>query len=191
MSENSAIFKYDEYGNTREIYVYTSGLDLHANPFINRGTAFTRDERQRLGLTAMMPPAVRSLEEQVENSRVKVEAKGSDIERFVYIRSLFDRNVTLAHALIKSDISRYMSLIYTPTVGYACQQYSSMFRSANGLHFHPGNIDQAENVLRRFQQRDIRVAVVTDNQGILGLGDQGVGGIAMPAPWVYNISFPR
>jgi malate dehydrogenase (oxaloacetate-decarboxylating) len=179
MSENSAMFKYDEYGNTREIYVYSSGLNLHADPFVNRGTAFTDDERQRLGLIAMLPPAVRSLEEQVENSRVKVEDKESDIERFVYIRSLFDRNVTLAHALIKSDISRYMSIIYTPTVGYACQQYSSMFRSANGLHFHPGNIDQAENVLRRFQQRDIRVAVVTDNHGILGLGDQGAGGIAI------------
>jgi malate dehydrogenase (oxaloacetate-decarboxylating) len=179
MSENSALFKYDEYGNTREIYVYAGGMSLHADPFINRGTAFTDDERQRLGLVAMLPPAVRSLEQQVENSRVKVEAKESDIERFVYIRSLFDRNVTLAHALIRSDISRYMSIIYTPTVGYACQQYSSMFRSANGLHFHPGNIDQAENVLRRFQQRDIRVAVVTDNQGILGLGDQGAGGIAI------------
>ena len=179
MSENSALFKYDEYGNTREIYVYASGLGLHSEPFINRGTAFTKDERQRLGLTAMLPPAVRSLEEQVENSRFKVEAKESDIERFVYIRALFDRNVTLAHALIRSDISRYMSIIYTPTVGDACRHYSSMFRSANGLHFHPGNIDQAENVLRRFQQRDIRVAVVTDNQGILGLGDQGAGGIAI------------
>ncbi len=179
MPGNSAMFKYDEYGNTREIYVYVSGMGLHSDSFINRGTAFTIDERQRLGLIAMLPPAVRSLEEQVENSRIKVEDKRSDIERFVYIRSLFDRNVTLAHALIKSDISRYMSIIYTPTVGHACQQYSSMFRSANGLHFHPGNIDQAENVLRRFQQRDIRVAVVTDNQGILGLGDQGAGGIAI------------
>ena len=179
MSENAAMFKYDEYGNTREIYVYTSGSGLHGNSFINKGTAFTQDERLRLGLTAMLPPSVRSLEEQVANSRVKVHDKDSDIERFIYIRSLFDRNVTLAHALIKSDIGRYMSIIYTPTVGLACQNYSSMFRSANGLHFFPGNIDHAEDVLRRFQQRDIRVAVVTDNQGILGIGDQGAGGIAI------------
>ena len=179
MSENSAMFKYDEYGNTREIYVYASGSGLHGNAFINKGTAFTRDERVRLGLTAMLPPSVRSLEGQVANSRVKVQEKDSDLERFIYIRSLFDRNVTLAHALIKSDISRYMSIIYTPTVGLACQNYSSMFRSANGLHFFPGNIDHAENVLRRFQQRDIRVSVVTDNQGILGIGDQGAGGIAI------------
>ncbi|MCI5223931.1 MAG: NAD-dependent malic enzyme, partial [Candidatus Electrothrix sp. AR4] len=111
MSDNSAMFKYDEYGNTREIYVYSSGLGLHGNPFINKGTAFTKDERLRLGLIAMLPPAVRSLEEQVENSRAKVKDKSSDIERFVYIRALFDRNVTLAHALIQSDISRYMSII--------------------------------------------------------------------------------
>lgn len=179
MSENSAMFKYDEYGNTREVYVYDSGSSLHANSFINKGTAFTYEERRRFGLTAMLPPSVRSLETQVENSRIKVTNKDSDIERFIYIRSLFDRNVTLAHALIKSDIARYMSIIYTPTVGLACQQYSSMFRSANGLHFYPGNIDYAEDVLRRFQQRDIRVAVVTDNQGILGIGDQGAGGIAI------------
>ncbi len=179
MSENSAQFKYDEYGNTREIYVYSSGSELHGNAFINKGTAFTWDERLRLGLVAMLPPSVRTLEEQVANSRLKVQNKESDIERFIYIRSLFDRNVALAHALIKSDIARNMSIIYTPTVGLACQNYSSMFRSANGLHFYPGNIDHAEDVLRRFQQRDIRVAVVTDNQGILGIGDQGAGGIAI------------
>lgn len=179
MSENSAIFKYDEYGNTREIYVYDSGLGIHTNAFVNKGTAFTFDERRRLGLIAMLPPATRNLEQQVENSRYKVANKENDIERFIYIRSLFDRNVTLAHALIRSDIARYMSIIYTPTVALACQHYSSMFRSANGLHFYPGNIEYAEDVLRRFQQRDIRVAVVTDNQGILGIGDQGAGGIAI------------
>ncbi|MDW7774108.1 MAG: NAD-dependent malic enzyme [Desulfobulbaceae bacterium] len=179
MSEHSYLLKYDEYGNTREIFVYSSGLDLHGNSFVNKGTAFTREERDNLGLTGMLPPSIRSLEQQVENSRVKVEAKENDIERFIYIRSLFDRNVTLAHALIKSDIARYMSIIYTPTVGLACQNYSSMFRSAAGLHFFPDNIDRAEDVLRRFLHRDIRVAVVTDNQGILGIGDQGAGGIAI------------
>ena len=173
------MLKYDKYGNTREIYVYSSGLNVHANSYINKGTAFTREERDKLGLTGMLPPTIRSLGKQVENSNVKVGDKANDIERFIYIRSLFDRNVTLAHALIKSDIARNMSIIYTPTVGLACQHYSSMFRSANGLHFFPDNIDRAEDVLRRFMHRDIRVAVVTDNQGILGIGDQGAGGIAI------------
>lgn len=179
MSGHSYVLKFDEYGNTREVYVYGGGSAVVGNSFINKGTAFTHDERDCLGLTGMLPPSVRGRDKQVENSRIKVEDKQSDLERFVYIRSLFDRNVTLAHALIQSDIARYMSIIYTPTVGLACQHYSSMFRSANGLHFYPGNINRAEDVLRRFLHRDIRVAVVTDNHGILGIGDQGAGGIAI------------
>ncbi len=179
MSGQSYALKFDEYGNTREFFVYSSGTGISGNSFINKGTAFSEEERDRLGLTGLFPPAVRNLDKQVENSRGKVEKKVDDIERFIYIRSLFDRNVTLAHALIRSDIARYMSIIYTPTVGLACRHYSSMFRSANGIHFYPGNIDRAEDVLRRFLHRDIRVAVVTDNQGILGIGDQGAGGIAI------------
>ena len=179
MSGQSYMLKYDEYGNTKEIYVYGSGTSIVSNSFINKGTAFAVEERRALGLTGMLPPSVRGLDKQVVNSKDKVEDKQSDLERFIYIRSLFDRNVTLAHALIKSEIAKNMSIIYTPTVGLACQHYSSMFRSANGLHFYPGNIDRAEDVLRRFLHRDVRVAVVTDNQGILGIGDQGAGGIAI------------
>ena len=179
MSESLYGFRYDEYGNTREILVSVSGPVISSIAFINKGTAFTRAERRRLGLEAALPPAVRTLEHQVENARATVNAKADPIEKFTYIRSLFDRNVTLAHALIKSDIERLMGIIYTPTVGLAVQNYSSMFRQANGLHFYPGNIDHAEDVLRRYRHRDIRVAVVTDNQGILGIGDQGAGGIAI------------
>lgn len=179
MSENQYGFKYDEYGNTREILVYASGTALHGISYVNKGTAFNRAERKRLGLEAALPPSVRSLEHQIENSLIKVKSKEQPIEKFIYLRSLFDRNVALAHATIKSDIEHLMGIIYTPTVGLAVQQYSSMFRQANGLHFYPGNIDQAEDILRRYLHRDIRVAVVTDNQGILGIGDQGAGGIAI------------
>ncbi len=179
MSENQYGFKYDEYGNTREILVYASGASVHSISYVNKGTAFNLAERKRLGLEAALPPAVRSLEHQVENSLIKVGSKDKPIEKFIYLRSLFDRNVVLAHATIKSDIEKLMGIIYTPTVGLAVQKYSSMFRQANGLHFYPGNIDQAEDILRRYLHRDIRVAVVTDNQGILGIGDQGAGGIAI------------
>ncbi len=179
MSENQYGFKYDEYGNTREILVYSSGVAVHSISYVNKGTAFSLAERKRLGLEAALPPAVRSMEHQVENSLIKVNSKDKPLEKFIYLRSLFDRNVVLAHALIKSDIENLMGIIYTPTVALAVQQYSSMFRQANGLHFYPGNIDQAENILRRYLHRDIRVAVVTDNQGILGIGDQGAGGIAI------------
>ncbi len=179
MSTNLYRFKYDEYGNTREIVVYASGSAARSCSYINKGTAFSLEERKALGLEATLPPGVRTLDEQVENSRLKMHEKVDDIEKFIFIRSMFDRNTTLAHAVIKSDIKNYIKIIYTPTIGLAVQKYSSMFRQANGLHFYPGNIDRAEDILRRSVHRDIRVAVVTDNQGILGIGDQGAGGIAV------------
>lgn len=172
-------FEYDEYGNTRRIRVYARGVDVQGNQYTNKGTSFTEEERQALLLSGILPPAVRSMRSQVDNSLAVFNAKASPLEQFIYVRSLFDRNVTLAHALIATDIERLMPIIYTPTVGLACRQYSSMFRRANGLHFYPGNIDEAEAILERYGHRDIRVAVVTDNQGILGIGDQGAGGIAI------------
>jgi malate dehydrogenase (oxaloacetate-decarboxylating) len=179
MAANLYRFKYDEYGNTREIISYASGASACSCSYLNKGTAFNNKEREQLDLQAALPPGSRDLEAQIESSKIKVNDKVDDIEKYIFIRSLFDRNVTLAHALIKSDIEYYMKLIYTPTIGMAVQKYSSMFRQANGLHFYPGNIDRAEEILRRFSHRDIRVAVVTDNQGVLGIGDQGVGGIAV------------
>ncbi len=179
MPAKSYTFVYDEYGNTREIKVNTRGIGVHNNNYVNKGTAFSETERRDLGMDGSFPPAVRPLAQQVKNSLGKVLKKEDDIERYIYMRSLFDRNVTLAHAAIATDIPRFMEIIYTPTVGLACQQYSSLFRSANGVHIYPGNIDNAEKILRSYGHRDIRVAVVTDNQGILGLGDQGAGGIAI------------
>lgn len=171
--------KYDEYGNTRDIVVYATGSAVVSSNYTNKSTAFSTKEREDFGLQGILPPGFRDLDEQVENCKAKLELIEDDVDKFVFIRSLFDRNVTLAHALIKSDLQKYMGIIYTPTVGIAVQRYSTMFQQSNGLHFSPENIDRAEDILRRFIHRDIRVAVVTDNQGILGLGDQGVGGIAI------------
>ncbi|MGL1932872.1 MAG: NAD-dependent malic enzyme [Desulfotalea sp.] len=171
--------KFDEYGNTRDIVVYATGSSVVSCNYTNKSTAFSSKERNEFGLQGMLPPGFRDLDEQVENCKTKLDQIEDDVDKYVFIRSLFDRNVTLAHALIKSDIKKYMGIIYTPTVGIAVQRYSKMFQQSNGLHFSPENIDHAEDILRRFIHRDIRVAVVTDNQGVLGLGDQGVGGIAI------------
>ncbi|MHB1015164.1 MAG: NAD-dependent malic enzyme [Desulfurivibrionaceae bacterium] len=179
MPQNSFRFQYDPYGNTKAIEVFSRWLGVYDNQFTNKGTAFTREEREQLQLEGTLPPSVRTLAQQVDNCLETLARKSSDLEQFVYLRSLYDRNVTLAHAVIASDIERFMRIIYTPTVGEACRQYSSMFRKANGLHLFPGNIDRAEEILGRFKARQIRVAVVTDNQGILGIGDQGVGGISI------------
>lgn len=179
MSKIQYKFKYDEYGNTREIIVYGSGSAVSSISFVNKGTAFNEMERVRLGLQGSLPPGIRDLDDQIENTKRIVDEKVDDIERFIFVRALFDRNVTLAHALIRSDLQKYMGIVYTPTIGLAVQKFSTLYRQASGLHFYPGNIDMAEDILRRYLHRDIRVAVVTDNQGIPGMGDQGAGGIAV------------
>jgi len=171
--------QFDEYGNTRALKVSAKGNAVLFNNYTNKGVAFSYAEREQFEISGLVPPEVKSLSQQVLNAQDIIRGKVSDFEKFIYIRSLFDRNVTLAHALLASDITRYMAIVYTPTVGIVCQRFSSMFRQGNGLHFYPGNIDDAEKILRRYERADIRVAVVTDNQGILGIGDQGAGGQAI------------
>ncbi len=179
MEINHYEFEYGEYGQTTGIKINIRGYDILRYNDISKGTAFTEAERKKLKLTGFLPPRVKTLSEQIQSSLDIIDAKETDIEKFIYIRSLFDRNVVLAHAVIASNIPKFLSIIYTPTVGLACQQYSSMFRKAHGIHLYPGNIDYAEEILRNHTHQDIRVAVVTDNQGILGIGDQGAGGIAI------------
>ena len=177
MEINHYEFEYGEFGDTVGVTVNLRGFDILRFNNISKGTAFTVEERAQLKLNGFLPPRVKTLDEQVQSSLKVVEEKSSDIERFIYLRSLYDRNVVLAHAVIASDVTKFLPIIYTPTVGLACQLYSSQFRRANGIHLYPGNIDDAEAILRNYVDQDIRVAVVTDNQGILGIGDQGAGGI--------------
>ncbi len=177
MEINHYEFEYGQYGETTGVTINLRGFDILRYNNISKGTAFTIDERRKLKLSGFLPPRVKTLEEQVHSSLNIVEQKENDIEKFIYLRSLYDRNVVLAHAVIASDVTRFLPIIYTPTVGLACQQYSAQFRRANGIHLYPGNIDYAEYILRNYTDQDIRVAVVTDNQGILGIGDQGAGGI--------------
>ncbi|MCF8090229.1 MAG: oxaloacetate-decarboxylating malate dehydrogenase, partial [Desulfotignum sp.] len=177
MEINHYEFEYGEYGETTGVTINLRGFDILRFNNISKGTAFSIEERIRLKLSGYLPFRVKTLEEQVENSLDIIAKKETDIEKFIYIRSLYDRNVVLAHAVIASDVTQFLPIIYTPTVGLACQQYSSMFRRANGIHLFPDNIDYAEYILANYTDKDIRVAVVTDNQGILGIGDQGAGGI--------------
>ncbi|MBU8849437.1 MAG: NAD-dependent malic enzyme [Desulfobacterales bacterium] len=177
MEINHYEFKYGEFGETTGVQINLRGFDVLLFNNISKGTAFTIEERRKLKLSGFLPPRVKTLEEMVRLSLDIIEKKESDIEKFIYVRSLFDRNVVLAHAVIASDIIKFMPIIYTPTVGLACQQYSKSYRGANGIHFYPGNIDYAEHILHHYTDQDIGVAVVTDNQGILGIGDQGAGGI--------------
>jgi malate dehydrogenase (oxaloacetate-decarboxylating) len=177
MEINHYEFAYGDFGETTDVTINLRGYDILRYNNISKGTAFDIAERIRLKMSGFLPPRVKTLEEQVKTSLDIVAKKENNIEKFIYIRSLFDRNVVLAHAVIASDITQFLPIIYTPTVGLACQQYSTMFRRANGIHLFPDNIDYAQQILGNYTDQDIRVAVVTDNQGILGIGDQGAGGI--------------
>lgn len=177
MEINHYEFEYGEYGDTVDVDINLRGYHVLRYNYISKGTGFTINERAKLKLSGYLPPRVKTLEEQVHSCLDIIKQKENDIEKFIYLRSLYDRNVVLAHAVIASDVTSFLPIIYTPTVGLACQQYSTMFRKANGIHLYPGNIDYAEHILRNYTAQDIRVAVVTDNQGILGIGDQGAGGI--------------
>ena len=177
MEINHYEFKYGEFGNTIGVQINLRGFDILRFNNISKGTAFTIEERRKLKLSGFLPPRVKNLEDQIKSSLKIIEEKKNDIEKFIYLRSLYDRNVVLAHAVIASNVTKFLPIIYTPTVGLACQQYSSMFRQANGIHLYPGNIDYADYILGHYTDQDIGIAVVTDNQGILGIGDQGAGGI--------------
>lgn len=177
MEINHYEFQFGEFGETLGVHINLRGFDVLRFNNISKGTAFTIEERRKLKLSGFLPPRVKTLKDQVASSLRIIDKKESDIEKFIYIRSLYDRNVVLAHAVIASNVTKFLPIIYTPTVGLACQQYSSIFRGANGIHFFPGNIEFAEYILGNYTDKNIRIAVVTDNQGILGIGDQGAGGI--------------
>ncbi len=177
MEINHYEFKYGEFGETTGVQINLRGFDILRFNNISKGTAFTIEEKIKFKLSGFLPPRVKTLEDQIESSLKIIDNKESAIEKFIYIRSLYDRNIVLAHAVIASNVTKFLPIIYTPTVGLACQQYSSMFRRPNGIHFFPDNIDYAEYILQNYTDQDIRIAVVTDNQGILGIGDQGAGGL--------------
>lgn len=177
MEINHYEFKYGEFGETTGVQINLRGYDVLRFNNISKGPAFTIEERQKLKLSGFLPPRVKTLDDQIRGCLAVVRQKATNIDRYIYLRNLFDRNVVLFNAVVASNVTEFLPIIYTPTVGIACQQYSKQFRGANGIHFYPGNIEYAEYILRNYTDQAIRIAVVTDNQGILGIGDQGAGGI--------------
>jgi malate dehydrogenase (oxaloacetate-decarboxylating) len=156
------------------------GLNLLNDRILNKGTAFTMDERDELGLRGLLPPHVATLDEQVERFYHGVSQCSSNIEKYVHLRALQDRNETLFYALVDRYVEEFTPVIYTPTVGQACQQYSDRFQKPRGLYITPRNVRMMKNMVHHFPSKDIKIIVVTDNQGILGIGDQGVGGMGIP-----------
>jgi malic enzyme len=171
--------KQDDEGHAF-VEVPYRGQRLLRHPMYNKGTAFTREERTALGLEGLLPDAVSTIEQQLERVHRNILRKEDALERYIGLASLQDRNETLFYKLLVTYIEDLMPIVYTPVVGKACQDYSHIFRRARGIWITPGHRGRIRDVLQNAPFEDIRLIVVTDNERILGLGDQGAGGMGIP-----------
>ncbi|MBN2565261.1 MAG: oxaloacetate-decarboxylating malate dehydrogenase, partial [Candidatus Eisenbacteria bacterium] len=156
------------------------GVELMHNPRLNKGTAFTEKERDALALRGLLPPHVHTQEEQVARVLENFNRKDTPLGKYIHMISLQDRNESLFYRVILENLEEMIPIIYTPTVGKACQEYGHIFRRARGLFISTKHSGRIADTLRNWPYVDVRIIVVTDGERILGLGDQGANGMGIP-----------
>jgi len=169
-----------DHGAQDVLEVPVTGWAILTQPLLNKGSAFPETERRELGLLGLLPPQVATMETQVVRTYESFRRKEDDLERYIYLTSLQDRNETLFYRLLQEHIREMSPIIYTPVVGLACQHYSHTFRRPRGLYISYPYQEEIDTLLASVPYRDPRVIVVTDGERILGLGDLGVGGMGIP-----------
>jgi malate dehydrogenase (oxaloacetate-decarboxylating)(NADP+) len=157
-----------------------TGIRLLNDPALNKGTAFTENERNRLKLRGLIPPRILTQEQQVEKVLENFRTQSSDLDKYVYLTSLHDRNERLFYRVVIDHIEEMMPIVYTPTVGLACQLFGHIWRRAQGMFISAGDQGRIAEVLRNWPHGPVRVIVVTDGERILGLGDLGANGMGIP-----------
>jgi malate dehydrogenase (oxaloacetate-decarboxylating)(NADP+) len=156
------------------------GVELLHDPVLNKGTAFTEAERDRLGLRGLLPPRASTQEVQVARVLENLRRKTSDIEKYIFLISLQERNENLFYRVVMENVEEMMPIIYTPTVGQACQEFGHIFRRPRGLYITNRDRGRIRQILRNWPYSDVRMIVVTDGERILGLGDLGANGMGIP-----------
>ncbi|KAM4736567.1 NADP-dependent malic enzyme [Anableps anableps] len=178
-SMETEMHKSEDKGKT---FVYTKkkGYDVTRNPHLNKGMAFSLEERLQLGIHGLVPPCFISQDVQLLRVLKNYDMKRDDLDRYVFLMGLMDRSEKLFYRLITSDVERFMPIIYTPTVGLACQQYGLIFRRPRGLFITVHDRGHIASILQNWPEKDIKTVCVTDGERILGLGDLGCHGMGIP-----------
>ncbi len=171
---------HDSQTGERWLETPLTGRALLEHPLLNKGSAFTEDERRDFGLTGLLPPGVSTMAVQLERIYGNYRHKTSNLERYIHLVSLQDRNETAFYRLISDHLAEMMPIIYTPVVGEACQSFSRIYRRPRGLYISYAQRDRIDEALANYDEADVSVIVVTDGERILGLGDLGVGGMGIP-----------
>jgi len=164
----------------KQVQVSLSGFDLINSPRLNKGTAFSNHERDVFHLHGLLPPHVGSLDEQIDRRMQALRAQPTSFGKYSFLRDLQDTNETLFYAMLVRDIEEMLPLVYTPTVGEGCQRFSEIWRKPRGLFLSYPNRDRIEQILSDPRYDDVKCIVVSDGERILGLGDQGAGGMGIP-----------
>ena len=161
------------------LYTAYSGSALLETPLLNKGSAFTVEERQAFNLAGLLPPRYETIEEQVSRAYMQYKSFDTAINKHIYLRAIQDNNETLFYRLLQEHLEEMLPIVYTPTVGDACEQFSDIYRSARGLFISYNDRYQLDDVLRNATKRKVKVIVITDGERVLGLGDQGIGGMGI------------
>lgn len=166
--------------NKRPLYIPYAGPSLLEMPLLNKGSAFTDEERVAFNLLGLLPETIESIEEQVQRAYEQYRSYNKELNKHIFLRAIQDDNETLFFRLLEEHLEEMLPIIYTPTVGQACERFSSIYRDHRGIFVSYPDRHRIDDLLHSVTKRNVQVIVVTDGERILGLGDQGIGGMGIP-----------